>query len=41
MHKDASYKAYDTTGYDRGCVDDVLDDVGTLITDDLLDGCAP
>ena len=41
VHKDASYKAYDTTGYDQGCVDDVLDDVGTPITDDLLDGCQP
>ena len=39
--KDASYKALDVTGFDQGCVDDVLDDVGTPVTDDLLDECAP
>ena len=40
-HKDASYKALDVTGYDRDCVRDILDDVGTPISDDLLDPCQP
>ena len=33
--KDASYKAYDVTGQDQGCVSDALDDVGTPV--DSLD----
>ena len=40
-HKDASYRAFDTTHLDDDCVRDILDDVGRLVTDDLLDACAP
>ena len=39
--KDASYKVLDVTGFDRDCVRDILDDVGTPVTDDLLDSCVP
>ena len=40
-HKDASYRAYNTTGFDSTCVHDIVDDIGTPVTDDLLDDCAP
>ena len=39
--KDSSYKALNVTGYDTDCVEDILNDAGTAVTDDLLDRCAP
>ena len=39
--KDASYRAIDTTGYSRDCVNDILDDAGRPMTDTLLDECKP
>ena len=40
-HRDASYRAFDTTGYDQSCIDRILEEAGTIVGDGLLDGCQP
>ena len=42
--RDASYRAFDTTGYDQSCIDRILEEAGTIVVgllDGLLDGCQP